>query len=160
MARKAKGRRSGPAAGGRQVRSALPELELRRVATEKTRAKYLDTAFDWRSGRHCLALARFQARAMGHKPPPMPRVRSALAAKKELQQRGHADVIALLDSQFARIAPAAMLLGDLCAVPGEAGLDAVFVNIAPGKAMGWREDAPALVALALEPQEISAAWRL
>lgn len=139
---------------------ALPELERRRVATEKTLAKYKDKTFDWRENRHCIAMALFQARRMGHRPPPLPRLRSTLAAKRELKARDAASVIELLDGHFKRIAPAMMRLGDLCAVPGEGGLDAVFVNVGPRKAMGWREDAPLLVVLDLGPREILAAWRL
>ena len=139
---------------------ALPELERRRIATEKTLAKYKGKGFDWRANRHCIALAVFQARKMGHQPPPVPRLRSTLAAKKELQRRECASVIELLNGHFAPIPPAMMRLGDLCAVPGDAGLDAVFVNVGPRKAMGWREDAPELVVLDLDPREITAAWRL
>lgn len=138
----------------------LPELERRRVATEKTKAKYGKRTFDWRYNRHCLALAFYQARRMGHRPPPLPRIRSMVGARKVLDRRGFASVSAALDSLFERIAPARMRLGDLCAVPGQAGMDAVFVNVGPGKAMGWREDAPTLVVLDLDPAEITAAWRL
>lgn len=139
---------------------ALPELDRRRLATEKTLAKYEGTGFDWRENRHCIAMALFQARRMGHKPPPLPRLRSTLAAKRELKARGAESVIELLNGHFSAIPPAMMRLGDLCAVPGEGGLDAVFVNVGPRKAMGWREDAPELVVLYLDPREITAAWRL
>ena len=143
-----------------RTRKPLPELERRRVATEKTKAKYRNRAFDWKYNRHCIALAAFQARRMGHRPPPLPRIRSMVGAKKALKARKCDSVIALLDRLFVRIAPAEMRLGDLCAVPGEGGMDAVFVNVGPRKAMGWREDAPVLVVLDLDPAEITAAWRL
>ena len=138
----------------------LPELERRRVATEKTLAKYRDTAFDWAAGRTCIHLAKFQARAMGHRLPSVPRFRSALGAKKALAAMGAENVIGLLDTLLPRIAPAEMLLGDLAAVAGEGGLDAVMVCAGPMKLLGWREDADAMVVLDVPLGEVSAAWRL
>lgn len=139
----------------------LPDLERRRVATAKTLAKYRDKPFDWRRSATCIHLARFHMRAMGHRPPRMPAIRSALRAKRELAKRECESVIALLDSiGLERIAPAQMRLGDLAAVPGVEGLDAVFVNITTRKFAGWREDQHGLVALDLGLDEVTAAWRL
>jgi len=138
----------------------LPELERRRVASEKTRAKYLGKEFDWKARRTCIHLAAFQAKQMGHKPPPVANIRSALSAKKELQKRECKSVIELLDKHFQRIPPAMMRLGDLCAFEGTEGLDGVMVNVGPCRAMGWHEDAPSLAVLVFEPTEVAAAWRL
>lgn len=138
----------------------LPELERRRRATEKTRLKYIDTEFDWKRWRHCIALARYQAVQLGHKPPPIRAIRSALAAKKELQRRGVESVRDLLDELFPRIAPAQMLLGDLAAVPGEDGLDAVFVCVGPNRLMGWHASKPTLAVVVVDFSEIVGAWRL
>lgn len=138
----------------------LPELERRRRATEKTLTRFRNKTFDWRYQRTCAHLARYQARNMGRKLPPVPRFRSALGAKKGLLMLGHDSLIGLLDAHLERIAPAAMRLGDLCAVPGCEGLDAIFINVAPRKIAGWREDAPVLVVLDVSLDEIEAAWRL
>ena len=138
----------------------LPELELRRRATERTRAKYEGQSFDWRRHRHCIALARYQAVQMGHKPPKVNHIRGVLSAKKELKRRGVDSVTEALDQEFERIAPAAMRLGDLAAFPGRDGLDGVMVNVGPGRMLGWREDAFGLIVLAVRLDEVKAAWRL
>ena len=139
----------------------LPELERRRRATERTRAKYIGQSFDWRRHRHCIALARYQAVQMGHRPPKVNHVRGVLSAKKELKRRGVATVIEALDQEFERIAPAAMRLGDLAAVASQSdGMDAVLVNVAPGKLLGWREDHYALCVMDVPLAQIDAAWRL
>lgn len=138
----------------------VAELERRRLATVKTKAKYGGKPFDWRRCATCMHMARFQMKAMGHKVPRMPSVRSAIRAKRELQARDVVSVIGLLDTLLPRIAPAEMRLGDLAAVPGVEGLDAVFINAAPRKFIGWREDAPTFVTLDIPLEQITAAWRL
>lgn len=136
------------------------ELERRRVATEKTLARYRGKILDWSTGCICIRLARDHLRNMGHKPQSLPRVRSPLAAKKALKERGWSSVAAMLDSMLERIAPAEMMLGDLAIVPGDAGLDAIFVCAGPLKVFGWREDAPALVLLDIGLDELTGAWRV
>lgn len=138
----------------------LPELERRRRATEATRLKYLEKVFDWKRWRHCIAMARFQAVKMGHRPPPIRPIRGPVSAKRELKKRGCESVIELLDGQFPRIAPAQMKLGDLAAFPGTDGLNAVGVCVGPGRIMCWREDHPVLAVLIVDFAEIEASWRL
>ena len=138
----------------------LPELERRRRATERTRQKYIGREFDWKRWRHCIALARYQAVQLGHRPPPIRPIRGPVSAKRELAKRGFGSAIELLDGEFARIAPAQMLLGDLAAVKGVDGLDCIMVNVGPGRLMGWREDVAELVVLVVDLSDIDAAWRL
>lgn len=138
----------------------LPELERRRRATEATRAKYIGTAFDWKRWRHCIALARFQAVQMGHRPPPIRAIRGPISAKRELAKRNCETVIELLDGQFARIAPAEMLLGDIAAFPGTDGLNAIGVCAGPGRVLCWREDHPVLAVLVVDLDQLEASWRL
>jgi hypothetical protein len=141
-----------------RARRALPEPERRRAATEATLAKFRGTAFDWTEGRHCIKLAHYHLRQMGKRPPALPRIRSALAARKELKARGVESVTELLDSMLPRIAPAQMQLGDLATLPGDDGLDAVFVCAGPRRLFGWREDSPVAVMLAIRLDEVTAAW--
>ena len=136
------------------------ELERRRIATQKTLDRYRGKVFDWAKGITCVHLARYHLRNMGHKVPTLPRFRSALGAKKALKEREWDSVADMLDSMFARIAPAEMLIGDLAIVPGEAGMDAIFVCAGPLKVFGWREDAPALVILDISLDESTGAWRV
>lgn len=138
----------------------LPELEKRRVATEKTLARFRGKAFDWSQGVTCVHLARAHMRNMGHRPPGLPRFRSAFGAKRALAERKYGSVAGMLDSLLPRIAPARMLLGDICLVPGEDGLDAIFICASPRKVFGWREDATGLVVLDVRPEELTGAWRV
>lgn len=139
----------------------IPELERRRIATAATMRRYGEAPFDWRKSTTCLHMARFQMRQMGHRPPRMPPLRSALRARRELELRGHNSVIDLLDSLLPRIAPAEMRLGDLAAVPGEEDwLDALLVNVAPRKFAGWHPDAHLMAVLDVELADVTAAWRL
>lgn len=143
-----------------RARRKLPEPEKRRAATEATLTKFRNTAFDWGTGRHCMKLAHFHMRQMGKRPPALPRIRSLLAAKKELKARGVESVIELLDGLLERIAPAQMQLGDLAALPGDDGLDAIFVCAGPRRLFGWREDQPVAVMLAIDLRDVKAAWRV
>lgn len=139
----------------------IPELEKRRLATAATMRKFGGKPFSWRASTTCLHLARFQIRQMGHKVPRMPPIRSALAARKALEARGHASVIDLMDSMLPRIAPAEMRLGDLAAAPGEEDwLDALLINVAPRKFAGWHPDAHLMAVLDIDLANITAAWRL
>ena len=139
----------------------LPELELRRVATGKTLAHFSARNFDWRRQATCLHMARFQMKAMGHTPPRIPPIRSELRAIKELRARGHANVIALLDSLLPRIAPAEMRLGDLAAIPGEDGrFDCLLINVAPRKFAGWHPDSFLMAVMDIDLGNVAAAWRL
>jgi hypothetical protein len=138
----------------------LPEMEKRKRATEATLARYRGKAFAWSKGVTCIHLAWAQMRNMGHRPPTLPRFRSALLAKRALQEGGFEAVGELLDSMVPRIAPAQMALGDIATMPGDAGLDGIVVCAGPGRVFGWREDAPGLVVLTVNMSEFTGAWRL
>lgn len=138
-----------------------PDLIRRRDATQNTLNKFKGEVFDWSKGVTCVHLARFQLLRMGHKPQKLPSIRSALTARRELDSRKWADCGDMLDAQgLPRIPPAMMLLGDLAMLPDADGFGAIFVCVGPHKAMGWREDAPALVVLDLDFAQFSASWRL
>jgi hypothetical protein len=146
-------------------RRPAPELVLRQRATGKTLAHYSARPFDWRRQATCLHMARFQMKAMGHNPPRMPPVRSALRARRELDKRGCANVIALLDQLLPRIAPAEMRLGDLAALPGdpegnEGWLDSILINVAPRKFAGWHPDSYLMAVMDIDLGHVTAAWRL
>lgn len=134
---------------------------LRQTATEATLARYRGKTFDWRTGATCVHMARFQLRQMGHRPPTLPRLRSALAAKREMQRRGWADVGAMLDAiGLQRIAPAQMLLGDLAVGPANEFFGAIGVCAGPLKLLGWQEDAPGLVIIDADFSQLTGAWRV
>lgn len=97
--------------------------------------------------------------AMGHRPPKLPDLRSALSAERALRATGFDDLRGLLDSLLPRIAPAAMLVGDLALMDGDA-LDAIVIA-AGGKVFGYAEGHEGLCVI--EPvatRSFKAAWRL
>ncbi|HMO74581.1 MAG TPA: hypothetical protein PKD48_04490 [Sphingopyxis sp.] len=118
-------------------------LAQRAAATRRVLAVWRERPLDWRARRHCIALAHAQARAMGHRVPALPSIRSPRAARRALDARGFATVEAMMDALFAPIAPAMMLAGDICTLPAEpdsggaAGLAAVCIADGMGNLFGW-----------------------
>lgn len=140
---------------------AKPELLRRKDATEKTLARYRGKAFSWAKGITCVHLARAQLKAMGHKPPTLPRFRSAFLAKQAMRERGWANAEEMLDSMLPRISPAMMLLGDLAVAPSDEGnMGSIMICAGPHKLLGWREDAAELVVLDVSLDELTGAWRV
>ena len=135
-------------------------LVARVAATNKTMAKYRGRAFDWKAKATCIHLARTQLRNMGHKPPPIPAFTSALGAKRAMTAGGYQSVADIFDQLgLQRIAPAAMLVGDLAMLPGEDGFDAIVI-CAGGKLLGWHGAADELTVIGEAVAHITAAWRL
>lgn len=95
---------------------------------------------------------------MGHKPKTLPRIRSALAARRAMQERGWGNCGDMLDSMLPRIPAANMKLGDLGIFDSGESLGAIMVNVAPRKFIGWREDSDYLVTLDVTLDELSGAW--
>lgn len=121
-----------------------PDLIRRRLATEKTMAKFRSRAFDWKAGATCVHLARFHLRAMGHRVETLPTIRGPIGAARALKERGWDDVAAMLDGQASlmRIAPLQMLVGDLAVLPADEGFDAVVICVGRHKLLGWHQDYP------------------
>lgn len=138
-----------------------PDLVRRQVATQATMAKYRNKQFSWDGGVTCVHMARSHLRKMGHKLETLPRLRSIVAANRALKERGWATVTEMLDAQpsLMRVAPAAMLLGDIAVVASPEGLGSIFVCAAANKLIGWREDYLEMVVLDVPFDQIEAAWR-
>jgi len=138
------------------------DLDQRRARTEAVVARFRARPFSWTGRRTCIHLARAQMRAMGHRPPAVPDLRSAGSARRALNATGHVDVAALLDSLAPRIAPAAMWIGDLALMEGDAGLDAIVIG-AGGKMLGYHSDHLADGVVPIVPlgdRPFIGAWRL
>jgi hypothetical protein len=137
-------------------------LAQRAEATNAVVRRFRNKPFDWRKAATCIHLARAQAVALGHRPPPVKRFRSALGARRALEEMGFSTVTELLDAMFpgCRIPPAAMLVGDLGVLPGAEGLDAVVIS-AGAKVLGWHQDGgDRLAVIEVSRGDIAAAWRL
>lgn len=142
-----------------------PRLTMieRKRATDRTLDKFRDRPFDWH-GASCIHLARTQAVNMGHRVPMLPAFRSAIGAATALKKTGHATLIDLLDSQFVRIPPAFMWIGDLCAGPPSEevpGFCALGLTDGQGNVLGWHDnDGTKLSAIKAGMGQLVAAWRL
>lgn len=141
----------------KKMKRAMPPLVHRQAATEKTIKRYDGKAFDWGAGITCVHLARFHLRNMGHRPPTLPRFRSALMARRAMQERGWGSVAEMLDSMLPRIAPAQMILGDMAILPGD-GMDAILICVGPRRLFGWHEDSEVPVMQEPDISKVVGAW--
>ena len=106
-----------------------PPLIRRQKALQSTMDRYRVRSFDWKTGATCVHMLRHHLKAMGHKVPAVPKVDGPIAAKRELRARGWASIEAMLDDLLEPIAVAAMLPGDVSIVPGDDGLEAVYISL-------------------------------
>lgn len=131
----------------------MNELERRRVALEATLAKYRGRALDYVQA-DCARMIRFHLLQMGHKPPPMPRYRSAIGARRAALKVG--GLVSAFDALLPRIPYARMLPGDIAVLEGDGGMDCGVI-CAGHKVFGWHQDSDELVNMT--PSEVKAAWR-
>lgn len=130
-------------------------LIKRTAALTKTLAKYQGKKLDW--GKvDCLKMLRSHLVAMGHRGlPKIPPYKDAQGALRALVEAG-GSLEAILDRIMPRIAPAAMLPGDVALMQGDQGMDAIVVSVGR-KVIGWHADADEMVVIV--PFQIKAAWR-
>lgn len=141
----------------------MTEMQKRAVAVAASQARFSARPFDWSRQATCIHLLRFHARHLGHKVPAVPRFRSAIGARKALLATGWQTLPALLDSQFERIPPAFMRVGDVLAGPGSDGFEAIYIKCDKAKFLGWHQDTGVCGIIDVDPAEIGAAlgaWRL
>jgi hypothetical protein len=129
-------------------------------AARATRERFEGMPFDWRTTATCIHMVRFHARKAGHRLPKVPRIRSALAAKRVLDEMGHDNLCSLLDAHFERIAPAEMVIGDVMALPGDSAFEALVIRTSPTKFLGWHEDAAGCCQQEPDISAALGAWRL
>jgi hypothetical protein len=149
-----------------------PEMLRRQEALEKTLERFRDKPF--KLGKDdCVQAARFHLRAMGHSPPATGHYATAIGARRALgaaiKKKGGKSykqprLDHLLDLLLPRIAPAAMLPGDLALLPededGAVGLGGTVVISVGTKFFAWHPDAEGFSVL--EPivdRPFTAAWR-
>lgn len=135
----------------------VPDLVRRQRAIEATMKRFGGRNF--KLGKvDCVCLARAHAVAMGHRRlPKLPAYSGPAGAMAAIEKLGVADLEELLDRHFTRIAPAAMLPGDLAVMQGDEHFDAVAICVGR-KIFGFfeGEDAPVIIV----PREIKAAFRV
>ena len=115
------------------------DLAARAAATEAVVGKYRHRAFDWNSRATCVHLARAQMRALGHRPPSVPDFRSPRGALTALRKAGFDTFEDLLGSMLMRVAPLAMIVGDIGLLPGEPPFQSAVIAAGGGKVFGWHD---------------------
>lgn len=140
----------------------IPEMARRLRAIESVRARFEGKPY--KIGRSdCVKLVRSLLVAMGHKGLPKPKpYKNAIGAKRELTRLGFGSLAVMMDSLLPRIAPAAMLVGDVGLIPADpddaAGDETLVVSLG-NKYWGWHPDQFELAVLVIDPANIRAAWR-
>jgi len=138
----------------------LPEAELRRAAAQATLDTYRDVPFKY-GKRDCVRMAAFHLRRLGYQVilPTADSYRSERSALKALRSRGFNNLMEAVDAHgLQRIPPAAAVMGDIIAVPGEGEFGAALhVALGNGRTVGYHQDL--IGAGVLQPIEYVAAWR-
>jgi hypothetical protein len=135
------------------------DLARRAAETQKVVDRFRGRPFDWATRSTCIHLARAQMRALGHRPPAIPDFRSPRGALTALKGTGHENLEQLLDAMLPRIAPLAMIVGDLALVPGEAPFDALAIS-AGGTLLMYHQEAVGLANVKDALSRVTAAWRV
>lgn len=130
------------------------DLEARRVATEATLAKYRGRALDYVSA-DCIRMVRYHLLQLGHRPPALPRYRSAIGARRAYLKAG--GLVAAFDAILPRIPHARMMLGDIAVLDGDGEMDAAVICVGH-KVAGWHVESDRLENLV--PLQVKAAWRV
>lgn len=131
----------------------MNELERRRIALEATLAKYRGRPLDYCTA-DCVRMVRYHLLQMGHKPPALPRYRSAIGARRAAINAG--GLVTAFDAILPRIPYSRMLPGDIAVLEGTDGLDAAVICVGH-KVIGWHEESEGMVNLV--PLDVKAAWR-
>jgi len=136
----------------------LPPLVHRAEATQATTSKYGGKAFSWANSHTCIHMLRFQLRKMGHQPPPLPRIKSAIGAKRALVANGWDGCAQMLDSMLSRIPYASATTGDVMLMESEDPSGGAIVISVGQRVIGQHDEADGIVVM--EPRQIVGAWRV
>ncbi|MEO0699436.1 MAG: hypothetical protein AAFY81_06925 [Pseudomonadota bacterium] len=137
----------------------MTEIELRAAATTSTWRAFDGKPFDWAEKVTCIHLIAYHAAQMGREFPKLPSFKSAIGAKRALTKVGFASVSEAISSKFEPIAPAMMRTGDVMAVPGTEGLDALWIRVDRKKFFGFHENAEGATIIDVDVNPAIGAWR-
>ncbi|MDB5458158.1 MAG: hypothetical protein JWP92_3743 [Caulobacter sp.] len=136
-------------------------LQARQLALSATVEHFMARPFAF-GKTDCVRMAAFHLRKMGHRPSLVKAgsYSSLIGAMRALRRTGFASLPDALDAMgLPRIAPAAALVGDLLALPGEDALHALQVVAGNGRVFGFHADSE--TACFLQPTlSVAMAWRV
>lgn len=117
----------------------MSPLEKRTRALAATQSKFGAKSFKW-GGCDCAKMAAFHLRKLGHKVPKTGGYRSALGAKKRLNQLGFGTLPDLIDALGLKvIVPAFALPGDLVSFACDDPIGGVGIVWGNGNMMAFHE---------------------
>lgn len=136
-------------------------LQARQRALAATVEHFQDRPFAY--GKvDCVRLAYFHLRKLGHSPRlgKAGSYSSLVGAIRALRRTGFASLPEALDDLgLPRIPPAAVLVGDILALPGDGELHALQIVAGNGRVFGFHEDRDA--ACFIQPTlDVASAWRV
>lgn len=138
----------------------MRDIERRAAATQATERRFRDRPFDWSKAATCIHLVRFHAAQLGHSLPVVPKFRTPLSAMKALKATGYNTLPELMDAYFERVPAAYLRVGDMLALPGDGGFDALVIKGSQHKFLGWHEDAQGCTIMEVDVTAATGAWRL
>lgn len=143
----------------------IPPMVKRQRAMEATMTRFAGQNFKLGKA-DCIQLVRFHLVKMGHRGlPSTGKYKAEAGAKAALESQGVKTVEELLDKYLERIAPAAMLPGDIGLVEAEEGAPAwragtVVIQLPGRKLLGWHPDSALLAVVEPSVQApFIGAWR-
>lgn len=136
-------------------------LQARQAALAATVAHFEARPFAY-GKTDCVRLAYFHLRGMGHRPQlgKAGKYSSLIGAVRALKRTGFVTLPDALDGMgLPRIPPAAALVGDLLALPGDGGLHALQIVAGNGRVFGFHEERE--TACFIQPTlDVASAWRV
>lgn len=136
----------------------MTKLEKRAKALNETQAKFGTKSFKW-GGCDCAKILAFHLRKFGHKVPKTGGYRSALGAKKRLNELGFETLPELVDSLgLEPIAPAFTVLGDVVSFESDDPIGGVGIVWGNGNMMCFHESFQTPVIMTMG--RIDRAWRV
>lgn len=133
-------------------------LIQRRDAAQATLDRFNGRPFVW-GETDCVRLAAWHVRRMGHKTKLAKggAYKDEAGARKALAKVGFRSLEKAVDAHgFARIAPAAAIVGDLVGIEAGGDWPALFVALGNGRLLGFHEDVCRIV----KPVLLVTAWRV
>jgi len=137
----------------------IPPLQRRRDAAQATLDRFKDQPFAF-GKNDCVRLVAFHLRKLGYRPQlaKAGTYRTALSARRALERAGFGSLAEALDAiGLERIAPAAVIVGDVVQCEGDDELGALAVYVGNGRILGYSEDAAG--AVVMQSLKIDLAWR-
>lgn len=136
-------------------------LMRRQAALAATSAHFIERELVY-GKTDCVRIFAYHLRQMGHRP----RLAKAgsyttvIGAVRALKRTGFASLPEAIDTMgFARIAPAAGVVADVLALPGEDGFHALQIVAGNGRVFGYHADSP--TPCFIQPKlDLAIAWRI